>query len=210
MTRTEEIEILKEERKDIEEKISKVECEISEIPENKVRGYRIGPVLGHKWSLQQVLHSIDNRIDYLCQINGLIFCGFTMGVPGYKQCVGLDFVNGMCETISLVSYNNDPFIYHNICIDSVSRADFAGLRFDFDIQNIEKTIQMNSPSTISLISTTGESVEIRFMVEPAHEGVPLSTLPIGEINLMILEFNKPISRFTLRYKSEDIITYDAL
>ena len=198
--------MLKKERKDIEEKISKVESEITEIPESKVRGYWLGPVLGHKWSLQHVRHSIDNRIDSLCQINGLIFCGFTMGMPGYKQCVGLDFVNGMCETISLVSYNNDPSIYHNICIDSVSRKDFAGLRFDFDIQNIEKTIQINSPSTISLISTTGESVEIRFMVHPAHEDVPLSTLPIGEINLMISEFNKPISRFTLRYKSEDITT----
>ena len=198
--------MLKKEREDIEEKISKVESEITEIPKNKVRGYRLGPVLGHKWSLQHVRHSIDNRIDSLCQIKGLLFCGFSMDIPGYIQCVGLDFVNEMCETISLVSYNNDPFIYHNICIDSVGREDFAGLRFDFDIQNIEKTIQINSPSTISLISTTGESVEIRFMVHPTHEGVPLSTLPIGEINLMILEFNKPILRFTLRYKSEDITT----
>lgn len=208
MKRTEVIEMLKKEREDIEEKISKVESEITEIPKNKVRGYRLGPVLGHKWSLQHVRHSIDNRIDSLCQIKGLLFCGFSMDIPGYVQCVGLDFVNEMCETISLVSYNNDPFIYHNICIDSVSREDFAGLRFDFDIQNIEKTIQINSPSTISLISTTGESVEIRFMVHPTHEGVPLSTLPIGEINLMILEFNKPILRFTLRYKSEDITTYN--
>lgn len=210
MKRTEVIEMLKKEREDIEEKISKVESEITEIPKNKVRGYRLGPVLGHKWSLQHVRHSIDNRIDSLCQIKGLLFCGFSMDIPGYVQCVGLDFVNEMCETISLVSYNNDPFIYHNICIDSVSREDFAGLRFDFDIQNIEKTIQINSPSTISLISTTGESVEIRFMVHPTHEGVPLSTLPIGEINLMILEFNKPILRFTLRYKSGDTTTDDAL
>nr|DAS21074.1 MAG TPA: hypothetical protein [Caudoviricetes sp.] len=206
MKRTEVIEMLKKEREVIDEKISKVEREISEIPKNKVRGYRLGPVLGHKWSLQHVRHSIDNRIDSLCQIKGLLFCGFSMDIPGYVQCVGLDFVNEMCETISLVSYNDDPFIYHNICIDSVSREDFAGLRFDFDIQNIEKTIQINSPSTISLISTTGESVEIRFMVHPAHEGVPLSTLPIGEINLMILEFNKPISRFTLRYESGDTTT----
>lgn len=44
------------------------------------------------------------------------------------------------------------------------------------------------------------------MVRPAHEGAHLSKLPIGEINLMILEFNKPISRFTLRYKSGDITT----
>lgn len=198
--------MLKKEREDIEEKISKVESEITEIPKNKVRGYRLGPVLGHKWSLQHVRHSIDNRIDSLCQIKGLLFCGFSMDIPGYVQCVGLDFVNEMCETISLVSYNNDPFIYHNICIDSVSREDFAGLRFDFDIQNIEKTIQINSPSTISLISTTGESVEIPFMVKPAYEDALLSKLPIGEINLMILEFNKPISRFTLRYKSGDITT----
>ena len=206
MTRTEEIEMLKKEREVFVEKISKVECEISEIPENKVSGYRLGPVLGHKWSLQHVRHCINNRIDFLCQIKELIFCGFTMGMPGYKQCVGLDFVNGMCEAVSLISYNNDPSIYHNICIDSVSREDFAGLRFNFDIQNIEKTIQINSPSTIRLISTTGESVEIPFMVKPAYEDALLSKLPIGEINLMILEFNKPISRFTLRYKSEDITT----
>ena len=131
-----------------------------------------------------------------------------MGMPGYKQCVGLDFVNGMCEAISLISYNNDPSIYHNICIDSVSREDFAGLRFNFDIRNIEKTIQINSPSTIRLISTTGESVEIPFMVKPAYEDALLSKLPIGEINLMILEFNKPISRFTpgLAYVSDVIRT----
>ena len=65
MKRTEEIEMLKKEREVIDEKISKVECEIIEIPENKVRGYRLGPVLGHKWSLQHVRHSIDNRIDSL-------------------------------------------------------------------------------------------------------------------------------------------------
>ncbi|MBF1310927.1 MAG: hypothetical protein HXN09_06065 [Porphyromonadaceae bacterium] len=206
MTRTEVIEMLKKEREVFEEKISKVESEITEIPKSKVSGYWLGPVLQHKWSLQHVRHSIDDRIDSLCQINGLIFCGFSMGIPGYVQCVGLDFVNGMCEKISLASYNNDPSIYHNICIDSVRSKDFAGLRFDFDIQNIEKTIQINSPSTIRLISTTGESVEIPFMVRPAHEGAHLSKLPIGEINLMILEFNKPISRFTLRYKSGDITT----
>lgn len=210
MTRKEEIEMLKKEREVIDEKFSKVEREIIEIQKGKVRNYRLAPMLGHKWSLEYVCRSIDNRIDSLCQIKGLLFCGFTMDIPGYVQCVGLDFVNEMCEIISLVSYNDDPFIYHNICIDSVSREDFAGLRFDFDIQNIEKTIQINSPSTISLISTTGESVEIRFMVHPTHEGVPLSTLPIGEINLMILEFNKPISRFTLRYKSKDITTDNAL
>ena len=206
MTRTEEIEMLKKEREVIDEKISKVECEISEIQKDKVRNYRLAPMLGHKWSLEYVRHSIDNRIDSLCQIKGLIFCGFTMGMPGYEQCVGLVFVNEMCEIIRLVSYNNDPSIYHNICIDSVSRKDFAGLRFDFDIQDIEKTIQINSPSTIRLISTTGESVEILFMVQPAHEGVPLSKLPIGEINLMISESNKPISSFTLRYKSGDFTT----
>lgn len=207
MTRKEEVEILKEERKDIEEKISKVECEISEHRNDKVEDDRIAHALLHKWSLEHVRYRIDDRIDSLCKIKGLLFCGFTMGIPGYGQCVGLDFVNEMCEIIRLVSYNNDPLIYHNICIDSVSRKDFVGLRFDFDIQNIEKTIQINSPSTIRLISTTGKGVEIPFMVQHDHEKYPpLSKLPIGEINLMILEFNKPISRFTLSYKSGDIST----
>lgn len=84
----------------------------------------------------------------------------------------------------------------HLCIEDVKRLDFAHLKFDIDMQDIGKTIRMDWPSTIRLISTTGDEVPIRIRVVPVHQS--LSFLPrMGEITMAIMENLNIITKFTM-------------
>lgn len=155
------------------------------------------------------------RVEETKKIKGLVFTGTTaagdnVGSRHDAQCVGLEFVSEESNLIRLVSYNRMPSEYNmHLCIEDVKRSDFAHLKFDIDMQNIGKTIRMDWPSTIRLISTTGDEVRIRFRVVPV--GQNLYFLPkMGEIAMAIMENLNIIAKFTMVCDPEGGLTISSL
>lgn len=161
------------------------------------------PLMEKEGQIEQHQNETDmKRVEETKKIKGLVFAGTTaagdnVGSRHDAQCVGLEFVSEESNLISLVSYNRMPSEYNmHLCIEDVKRLDFAHLKFDIDMQDIGKTIRMDWPSTIRLISTTGDEVPIRFRVVPVHQS--LSFLPhMGEITMAIMENLNIIAKFTM-------------